>query len=253
MYRELFSRHGLLLEPSAEGLIRNEDLLLLIEFAKSRKEVFITSELVKEFYSRKIESFSGVRRREGLIFYDDKEISGKSVSRGKVEDFVSLFRDRFNRISRILKSHPSNYPLVTTHGVERGERCRFIGMVREKMVTKNGHLIIIAEDEHGYIKVFIHRSKRDLLAKGERVILDEVLAFEGRFNSPFFYADDIIWPDIPVNHGRPLTEEDISVVLISDVHVGSKLFLENSFKRMIDWLNGAGQTQRERYLASTVG
>ncbi len=182
----------------------------------------------------------------------DRDVSGKSTCTGTVDDFISLFRDRYRKISSIMKLQPSQNPVVNYNGMKNGERCRFIGMVRTKTLTKNGHLILEVEDEHGVVKAFIGNRNKELMSVAASAITDEVLAFDGAYKDPFFYVDAISWPEVPLNKQKKYIDEDLSIAFLSDVHVGSKFFMEKNFIKMLDWLNGACDSEREREIVSSI-
>ncbi|MEM3363991.1 MAG: DNA-directed DNA polymerase II small subunit [Candidatus Micrarchaeia archaeon] len=280
-----FADEGFLVESGVDRLLAECGLQAdaIIEFAKQRDEFIISHSLIEDYLRQKheqekaslqepiepetqacIEKVVEVKverpvfralaseypsRIEHIARYD---VSGKSTCEGTVDDFVSLFKDRHKRISALLHAQPSQYPVTTLNGAKKGEKCRFIGMVRSKTVTKNGHLIIEIEDEQGVMKGFINSSKKELMALSGQVLLDEVLAFDGNYKDPFFFIDAITWPDIPVSKPKRLIEEDLSIAFLSDLHVGSKLFLEDQFKHMLNWLKGNCGDAREREIASSV-
>lgn len=110
-----------------------------------------------------------------------------------------------------------------------------IGIIYEKNITKNGHIMITIEDETGTAKVFI--SKESPLIK-ESFINDEVIGVFGRPNTQhtFLIADRIFRPDIPRNHVWEPNDSTSKIAFLSDIHVGSLTFLENSWYKMIKWL-----------------
>lgn len=268
---------GILIEADIESKLETLDLNSddLIDFINDKNEFMITSELLEEFLSA-LPPFKEEEKEEKeevpptvkvlkthyhpvakdyspkIKLFEDSDVSSKSTCKGKVEDFVSLFRDRFKRTASILHSHPTNNVISNYEGVKKGDKARFIGMVRSKIVTKNGHLIIEAEDFDGVLKIFISKNNKDLLEKARMIINDEVLAFDGRYGDPFFYVDNFIWPDIPVNNIRKTIEEDLSIAFLSDIHVGSKLFMKKNFENFISWIKGNGSNESERELASKV-
>ncbi|MCX8200197.1 MAG: DNA-directed DNA polymerase II small subunit [Candidatus Micrarchaeota archaeon] len=279
-----FADEGFLVESGVDRIISEcgLDTDAILEFARQRNEFVISRFLVEEYLKQKhelekvqgsdgqlgmqmcIENAIEVRvqrpvfrpiaseypsRVEHITKYD---ISGKSKCHGTVDNFVSLFNDRYKKISALLRMQPTQFPVTNLHGAKKGEKCRFIGMVRSKTATKNGHLIIEIEDESGVVKGFINSSKKELMALSGSVLLDEVLAFDGNYKDPFFFIDSITWPDIPVSKPKRLIEEDLSIAFLSDLHVGSKLFLESKFKHMLAWLKGDCADEREREIASTV-
>ncbi|MGC8923618.1 MAG: DNA-directed DNA polymerase II small subunit [Candidatus Micrarchaeia archaeon] len=258
-----FEEEGLLLESGVDELIlaHVNKIDELISFAKSRDVFIVTKSLVQEYLglvNKKVVIERPVYRAiaseyssnlEHISAYD---VEGKSRCTGTVDDFISLFRDRFRRTVNIFRMQSSKYPIMGSTGLKMGGDCRYIAMVRSKTITKNGHMIIEAEDEQGVVKVFISNNNERLKMMYPKLVLDEVVAFDGRYRDPFFYVEDILWPDIPVNKEKKLIEENLSIAFISDVHVGSKLFLEDKFVKMINWLNGEASSEHEIKIASSI-
>lgn len=266
-----FFEAGILVEADIESKLKTLDLNSedLIDFVKGKEEFMVTSELLEEFLSNPKKNEEEVKEKEIEIkktnykpvakdyspkikILENTDVSEKSTCKGKVEDFVSLFKNRYERLSEILHSHPSNNVISNYTGVKKGDKARFIGLVRSKIVTKNGHVIIEAEDFEGVLKIFISKNNKDLLEKARMIINDEVLAFDGNYKDPFFYLDNFLWPDVPVNHAKKTIEEDLSIAFMSDTHIGSKLFMRKNFENFISWIKGNGANEKERELSSKV-
>ena len=64
---------------------------------------------------------------------DKSDVSGKSNCTGKLDDFVAHFRNRFERISGILRSRVSANPVIKTNKLKdsAGSKVRFIAMVTQ--------------------------------------------------------------------------------------------------------------------------
>ena len=78
-----------------------------------------------------------------------------------------------------------------------------------------------------------------------KVINDEVIAVRAKIaGTTFVIASELAYPDIPV-HTRKSTEDDIAIGFMSDVHVGSKLFMGKQFDRFLEWINGGLDYRRE--------
>ena len=128
-------------------------------------------------------------------------------------------------------------------------------MVAEKRETPGGHLLLRLEDPTGTAAVWVYKGKNEeLLEKAEEVIPDEVIGVEGTLRSgdkePRIVARDIAWPDLPTSGSSPRVEEPVCAVLLSDLHVGSKMFLREVFERFLLWLEGRVGDARQRDLAS---
>ncbi len=188
-----------------------------------------------------------------LEIREDLDISGKSKCTGTIEEFIGLFRDRYKRIKSILKTRVGQLPVVSissTKNFTKGRQARIIGMVFSRQVTKNGHVIIEVEDEETSAKCLVMKNS-NVREKADQVILDEVIAIDGNCSNELFIVNDIIWPEVPVNVVKKVTEDDVSLTCISDIHVGSTLFLKDNFAKFIKFLNGQG-TEEEQQIAGKI-
>lgn len=170
---------------------------------------------------------------------DKADVSGKSSCTGKLEDFVGHFRNRFERISAILKARVSSNPTVTSNRLKStdGTKVRLIAMVTQKRTTK-GNILLDVEDEDGSAKVVLPKESEAFKIAG-RVMLDDIIALDGKNIQELFICDAITWPEVPVARDLKKCENDIAIAYLSDIHVGSKKFLEKDFTRFISWLHGA--------------
>jgi DNA polymerase II small subunit len=186
-----------------------------------------------------------------------KDITGQSNCRGELKDFVSLFRDRFQRLSAMLRNRPnlgSCIPLSALPRMEPGEEVRVVGMVSEKRETPKGHLVIELEDLTGRASVWAFKSG-EVMAQAREVIPDEVIGVVGRLSErggrlPSIFAREILWPEFPQREWKG-AEEPVCAAFISDLHIGSQMFLEGLFRRFVSWLRGEGK-EGERELAERV-
>jgi DNA polymerase II small subunit len=82
------------------------------------------------------------------------------------------------------------------------------------------------------------------------LVKDEVIGVSGSSNGTLIRADDIVHPGIQ----RRIVDKkmDFSIVFISDVHIGSKMFDEKAFNRFIKWINGNYGDEKQQDLANDV-
>jgi DNA polymerase II small subunit len=174
-----------------------------------------------------------------------KDVTGKSRTKGEVDNFISYFRNRYERLSNLLRSS-SKDSLVNIKDVKRylNDRVRINALVSSKTETKKGNVLLEVEDMTGSFKVVIS-GKRDekLLEKAAHILTDDVISISGKVLEPYIIADEIEWPEMPVTRERKKTENDIAIAYLSDTHFGSKYFLEREFKNMLDWLHGKGEAK----------
>jgi DNA polymerase II small subunit len=114
-------------------------------------------------------------------------------------------------------------------------------MVIDKRDSQKGNLIVEIEDEQEVCLVIMMKSDENVYALADQIVLDDILLFEGRVYNGILIAKEIIWPDIPIMRNKKTIEEDLAVAYLSDLHVGSKLFMEKEFNKFLDWINGNGE------------
>lgn len=260
---KLVEKEEVLLSRDAfEFLKMQEDVGELIEkiIANKGEEFLITKELIEKVIekeeSKKIPSPPvEVKRVSGfkpvakeyeprLKFRREYDVTGKSTCTGVLDDFVTFFRDRFARTKNIIKANHGIVGIVNISDVKKyakGREVRVVGIVMSKKVTKNGHILIELESEEGSVKILALKSSREpdrtCFNKASTILLDEIIAVDGKVSEPFIIATDVIWPDVPIRDMKT-SEIALSIAFISDMHVGSRFFHEEKFKRMVSWLNG---------------
>ena len=156
----------------------------------------------------------------------------------ELKDFLNHFRDRFNEMRNFLQESSQLNNLVSIgkiYGNRQG--ISLIGMVTSKRVTKNKNLLFEIEDLTGRIKVVVNQNKKEIYEKAEEVALDSVVGFKGSGSREIMFVNDIIFPDATIPERKRSDVEEYAL-FIGDLHFGSKLFLEESFLKFIDYLNG---------------
>jgi len=187
-------------------------------------------------------------------FSDVKVLSKTSYHKKKIEvkDFHNYFKDRFFEIKKILQDRDELKNLISINKISgTGQRFSIIGFVYSKRVTKNQNIMLEVEDLTGKIKVCITQNNLENYKKAEDLALDSIVGFSGSGNKEIVFANNIIFPDAGIVE-RKKSPVDESVLFISDVHVGSKNFMEDNFLRFIDYLNGkihnTPESERIKYL-----
>lgn len=188
------------------------------------------------------------------------DISGHSTCIGEYMQFVQYFRDRYSRLSEIIRSRVNARPMESLkrrnfrYGRDKGsEEISIIGMVSDCSNTTNGHRILTLEDPTGSFSVLVRNTDKELFELASRVLLDEVIGVTGSVTNDgnLMIATKIIQPDVPNNVNRK-TGAHGKVVLISDVHVGSSQFLEDAWLDFLDFLKGKSDSESMRELAAKI-
>ncbi len=170
------------------------------------------------------------------------DITNQSTCIGEYSDFVQYFKYRYTLLGDMLRKRISGRPIesLKKRNMDAREQISIIGMVLEIRTTTKGHKLIEIEDPTGTVAVLIHKEKdRELFELAGSILLDEVIGVTGTLSpdGTLVFVNNIIRPDIP-NSQNTLERSKAKgkAVFISDIHVGSKTFLEDSWLKFVDWL-----------------
>ena len=194
------------------------------------KEVGVISEREVKSSPSQMSSFSEDVKIISMIPSISKKI--------EVKDFVTHFRNRFVELRKILQENSQLSNLVSINKIFGDKQgISLIGMVKSKRTTSNGNIIFEIEDLTGTIRILVNKNKPELFEKAELITLDSVMGFKGSGNKEIVYINDIIFPETILFERKKSPEEEY-ILFTGDVHIGSKLFLEENFLKFIDYLNG---------------
>ncbi len=171
------------------------------------------------------------------------DITNKSTCIGNYADFVQYFRNRYSTLGDILRKRIGARPIesLNKRNLDSREPLSIIGMVLDIKTTTNGHKLIEVEDPTGSVRVLIHKEKdKELFKLANGFLLDEVIGVTGTISSDgnLMFANRVYFPDIPASGRTSIDRKEAKgkAVFISDIHVGSKTFLEDAWLRFADRL-----------------
>ncbi len=212
-------------------------------------------------------------------------------SKGTVDDFLALFRDRFHRIKRMYESRVDTHDALSPVAIEAKRRAaasrparasegqgapqrssvKVIGIVKEKSVSKAQNVVVNIEtwerrlnskdeDEEYSLEIVAviptgqkGEKGQQLSEKASSIMLDEVVCISGYLDEyGRMIADDVILPDIPMTREVGRAQRDVYAALISDIHCGSNEFLEDEFDLFIDWLGGRDVDSSEKQMVKQI-
>ncbi len=182
-----------------------------------------------------------------------RDITGQSLCEGKIENFAELFLHRYKNLSQLLRRRQGVRNAIPLNRIKKdGREISLIGIVNEVRETATGHILIEMEDEHDVVTVLL--SKDAMNNTAATVVKDEVIGITGKTsrNSDLIMAESIIRPDISLGHKKNHAQSDISVAFLSDIHMGSKTFLNREWNRFIEWMNGKTGNEKQRALARSI-
>ncbi|MBD3354603.1 DNA-directed DNA polymerase II small subunit [Candidatus Woesearchaeota archaeon] len=169
-----------------------------------------------------------------------------------IQDFVSYFNVRYKALEKILRSRPDlrNLTSITRlNSKQDKDNVSIIGIVKDKKTTSKGGLMLTLEDPTGCIKVYVNNNKPELFNPAQDIVLDEVIGVVGVNGDNIVFANNIIWPEVPLSKELRKAPEEAYAVFLSDVHVGSDHFLGKEFNQFLDWINGNTGNQEQKNIA----
>ena len=195
------------------------------------------------------------------VHYD---ITGNSITEGKMGDINNAFNDRLQRLRKLIiaNSRLPRRPIEIAR--LQSEKGRFqgrdniavaIGLVNDPKHTKNGHLMFKLEDSSGEMDcMLLNKQGEQRVIEHSRIVEsglmpDDVVGVSGSFSQDgrMFYIDDLHFP-MHDRHEKKFAEQAVSVAFLSDVHLGSKTFLEAQWHKMVRWFNTDPLARTIKYL-----
>ncbi|QDX40211.1 DNA-directed DNA polymerase II small subunit [Salarchaeum sp. JOR-1] len=166
------------------------------------------------------------------------DITGQSTGTGDYDDFVSVFRDRYDRLSSKLRGRVNHRPTNALESMGGGSDAAIVGMVNDIRSTASGHWLIELEDTNGVFPALVMKD-RDIAAHVDELLLDEVIAVEGSLaqDGGILFVDSMHFPDIPRTYEPNTADRHVQAALISDVHVGSQEFADYAWESFARWLH----------------
>lgn len=182
-----------------------------------------------------------------------------------VEGYTALFRSRYEKSLRILSLRPESKRITkiasirqnTSHNSNNMKSDKsynsmtgnFVsnstsivsGLLMSKRGKKNGVEVVI-DDFSGSLNALAItdelKKQASMLTLDQMVMLEVENINNNKKGYQGFLVKDIISPDIP-DHLPTRSKVECYAVLISDIHVGSKNFMETEFIRFLHWLSSS--------------
>lgn len=216
----------------------------------------IELEVEKVDFNKHDKNGDKIKRNFGTFSEDDynfkvlQDTSNQSYTSGTIKDLKSYFLNRYEKLKNILVKRPElNKSMAINDLSQAKDETSIIAMISEIRDTKNNHVIMEVEDDTATTNVLIHSDNKELIEKSKVLVKDQVIGINGIYKGTLFIANEIIQPGVPRVNQK---EMDFSIAFISDVHIGSKTFLGESFGNFISWLNGNFGNEEQMNIANDV-
>ena len=169
-----------------------------------------------------------------------------------VGNFVQYYTTRFRSLEKILRQR-QDFGAVTSISRIKAKRDKehvvAIGMVNSISVTKNGNISLVVEDLTGSIKVILNKNKPELFSFAKTLVADDVIGIMGVCGQDVIFCNTLYLPDVPIGKEQKKCPQEIYAAVLSDIHVGSRYFLETEFSRFIRWISGEVGSDEQRDIA----
>jgi DNA polymerase II small subunit len=131
-------------------------------------------------------------------------------------------------------------------------KVNIIGMVTEKREAKERLFVKIEDLESSATVLVSPNLSKEIIEKARSLLLDQVVCVNAiKGNNDLIIAKDFILPELPQKTPNKASIP-LYAALISDLHVGSKKFMEKEFNRFLSWLKGERGNQNLRDIASHI-
>ena len=212
----------------------------------------IIKEIVKEKTKQKLfqinqddlETYLGIKddpnlQNEVKVLSDP---TSKITSGEGVKGYNALFSSRFNKLKRIISDRPESNKIKSISIVksklqkewEIEKNVYVCGLVTTRNAERNITKLVL-EDPSGSFEGIIF--DEELQKTAATLLIDQfVIARVTSTKNSGLLIKDLISPDIP-DQKINKSESEVYVVFLSDLHIGSKYFMEEELTEFVTWLS----------------
>lgn len=186
-----------------------------------------------------------------------KDITGQSTCEGTTSDFVKLFADRFDLLRKLLRTQRRELAhVIPINRMQKSgiKDIQLVGMVNEVRTTANGHKLVQLEDDTGMVTAIVLKKFKDVFQLAQNIVPDEIIGITGQLSKhgDLFLINHVVYPDVSLNNKRHKTSVPLYTAFLSDVHVGSKDFLDKQWNSFLKWINGNLGNSRQKDVAGKI-
>ena len=239
-------KKGFQIHPDAFEFLENVDIKKLEKIIK---------EIVREKTKQKLfqinqddlENYFGIKEDKNLksdykVLFDP---SNKITSAEGISGYNLLFTSRFNKLKKIISDRPESKMLKSIASIKAAKSdddMYVCGLVTSKISERNVTKLLL-EDPSGSLEGIIFDNE---LRKTADLLLNDqfIMARVGIGKNSGLIIKDLISPDVP-DKASNRSESETFAVFLSDLHIGSKYFMEEEFSDFISWLSSPDPVARK--------
>ena len=228
------------------------------------KENINSEQIPNDFISNKqLENLSVDARDIATEIEINFDVTGNSVTEGKMKDMTAYFGSRLKQIREMMISHNAlpRLPIRNSHAWKGRNRYNsqeyeitLVGLASEVKWTRTGKLKFTVEDETAEIDCIlpIPSDAEPLHPSLDGLMDDEIVGVSGFFisggrDAPLFVTN-IHKPPLGFHSKNSAgLENAVCAAFLSDIHLGSKTFLSKQWDKMIKWFNNDDLARKIKY------
>ena len=237
---------GFQIHPEAFKILENVDVQKLEKIIK---------EIVREKTRQKLfqinqddlETYLGIKEDSGLQS-EIKVLSDptKKITSGEgVKGYNALFSSRFNKLKKIISDRPESRmlkSLAVAKSAKIEDDMYVCGLVTVKNSERNITKLILEDSSSSFEGIIFDE---ELRKTADTLLIDQfVMARISLGKNSGYIIKDLIFPDIP-EQATNKSETEAYAVFLSDLHIGSKYFMEEEFTDFISWLSSPDPVARK--------
>ena len=239
-------KKGFQIHPDAFEFLENVDIKKLEKIIK---------EIVREKTKQKLfqinqddlENYFGIKEDKNLksdykVLFDP---SNKITSAEGISGYNLLFTSRFNKLKKIISDRPESKMLKSIASIKAtksNDDMYVCGLVTSKINERNVTKLLL-EDPSGSLEGIIFDN--ELRKTADSLLNDQfIMARVGIGKNSGLIIKDLISPDIP-DKASNRSESETFAVFLSDLHIGSKYFMEEEFSDFVSWLSSPDPVARK--------
>ena len=239
----------------SKGFQIHPDAFKFLENIDVKKLEKIIKEVVREKTKQKLfqinqddlEVYLGIKEDQTLqndhkIIFDPtlKITTGEGV-----KGYNALFSSRFNKLKRIISDRPESRMLksiASVKTIKSDDDMYVCGLVTTRSTERNITKLVL-EDPSGSFEGIVFDVELQKTA-GSLLSDQFIMARIGFGKNAGFIIKDLISPDIP-DQASNRSETETYAVFLSDLHIGSKYFMEEEFSEFVSWLSSPDPIARK--------
>src|SRR5574341_1188551 len=161
----------------------------------------------------------------------------KITSAEGIDGFGALFVNRYSKLLKIIMQRSQAKKLTQIETVKAGKPKEDVfvsGLLMDRKIERDVTKLVV-DDPTGSIETLVFNKDLQLVANS--LLIDQfVMQSVTTGKNGGFIAKELVVPDVP-DHITNRSKTETYAVLISDLHVGSKYFMEKEFTEFVAWLS----------------